>query len=217
MYHIIYMTKNQINNKIYIGMHSTYNLNDGYLGSGHALLKAIEKYGKSNFIRTIIHFCYSYDDLIYWESLIVDQNFVCRNDTYNIKLGGGNSGKVSEETKKMISKSLKGREGRKLNPEELQAHKDRMKIVMNSPSTKQKCSQAKKDKPGNKHSEESKKKISDAQKNLTPEQLQRKSECKKGIKNGMYGKKWFNNGTDSKLFKNGEEPDGWILGRLFTK
>jgi hypothetical protein len=36
-YHIIYKTTNLINGKIYVGMHSTDNLNDGYLGSGWIL------------------------------------------------------------------------------------------------------------------------------------------------------------------------------------
>lgn len=33
-YHIIHKTTNLINGKIYVGMHSTDNLNDGYLGMG---------------------------------------------------------------------------------------------------------------------------------------------------------------------------------------
>ena len=48
-YHIIYKTTNLINGKIYVGMHSTDNLNDGYLGSGWILKQAIKKYGKENF------------------------------------------------------------------------------------------------------------------------------------------------------------------------
>jgi len=48
----IYLTVNQINGKIYIGQ-TSINKN-GYIGSGKLLKKAIKKYGKYNFIRTIL-------------------------------------------------------------------------------------------------------------------------------------------------------------------
>ena len=48
-YHFLYQTKNIITNMTYIGRHSTDNLNDGYLGSGTILKRAIKKYGKHNF------------------------------------------------------------------------------------------------------------------------------------------------------------------------
>lgn len=114
MYHIVYLTTNLINNKIYVGVHSTYNLNDGYLGSGTTLLKAIKKYGKPNFKRDILHMCISEEDTLCWESCIVDDVFVSRSDTYNIKLGGGNKVPHTDEIK---SKLRKTQLGRKATPE----------------------------------------------------------------------------------------------------
>lgn len=49
--YIIYQTTNILNNKIYIGMHKTSDLNDKYLGSGKLLNLAIQKYGRDNFTR----------------------------------------------------------------------------------------------------------------------------------------------------------------------
>ena len=42
-YHFIYKTTNLLSGKYYIGMHSTDNLDDGYLGSGYRLRLAIKK------------------------------------------------------------------------------------------------------------------------------------------------------------------------------
>lgn len=40
-YNYIYLIRNLINNKIYIGKHSTDNYDDGYFGSGAYLKRAI--------------------------------------------------------------------------------------------------------------------------------------------------------------------------------
>ena len=45
-YNYIYIITNIVNGKIYIGKHSTDDLNDGYLGSGKKLRLAKNKYGK---------------------------------------------------------------------------------------------------------------------------------------------------------------------------
>lgn len=42
-YIYIYKITNTINNKIYIGRHTTENINDGYMGSGRLLVQAQEK------------------------------------------------------------------------------------------------------------------------------------------------------------------------------
>ena len=105
MYHIVYLTTNLVNNKIYIGVHSTYDLNDDYLGSGFALKKAINKYGKEKFKREILFYCLSREDAFEIENKIVDLYFINKSFTYNQDVGGlgcMKNRKHSEKTKKII-------------------------------------------------------------------------------------------------------------------
>lgn len=71
-----------------MGVHSTQNLDDGYLGSGKVLRRAIKKYGIENFTKKILEYFDNVDDLLRRESEIVNETFIQRSDTYNIKLGG---------------------------------------------------------------------------------------------------------------------------------
>ena len=107
MEYIVYLTKNIINNKIYVGVHHTDdpNIFDGYLGRGlwknHTrYIKnpiapfhyAVRKYGVENFKREVL-FIYPYnkegEEKAYnKEAEIVDEAFVARDDTYNVALGG---------------------------------------------------------------------------------------------------------------------------------
>jgi hypothetical protein len=108
MYYLIYEIKNIINNKIYIGCHKTTNINDNYMGSGKILNYAIKKYGIENFTKTIIHLLDSEKDMFLKEKELVDDLFINRSDTYNIKTGGyGGFGYInkiiSSEDKKKIS------------------------------------------------------------------------------------------------------------------
>lgn len=57
MYYIIYKTTNLINGKFYIGKHQTKDLNDGYMGSGRLINRAIKKYGLDQFKTEIIEMC----------------------------------------------------------------------------------------------------------------------------------------------------------------
>ena len=87
-FYILYKTTNLINGNIYIGIHQTNNLNDGYLGSGKNLLNAIKKYGKPNFYREILEFFIDEKSMVDREIEIVTEDFCKRKDTYNIMPGG---------------------------------------------------------------------------------------------------------------------------------
>jgi hypothetical protein len=88
-FHFIYKTSNLLNNKFYIGMHSTENVEDGYIGSGTILWHAIKKYGKSNFITEIIEYLPNREELKAREKEIVNENLLKDPLCMNIQKGGG--------------------------------------------------------------------------------------------------------------------------------
>lgn len=90
-HHFVYKTTNLINGKWYIGKHSTYNLDDGYLGSSKHLKSAIKKYGKHKFKREILVFCDSEQDAYIKEAELVTMEVVQNPMTYN-KMPGGEGG-----------------------------------------------------------------------------------------------------------------------------
>jgi hypothetical protein len=87
-YHYLYKTTNLINGDYYYGMHSTYNLNDNYLGSGKRLKYSINKYGKDNFKREIIQMYDTKKELIQGEIELITENIVKDSKCLNLKPGG---------------------------------------------------------------------------------------------------------------------------------
>lgn len=109
LHNIIYKISNNFDNMFYIGAHSTNDLNDKYMGSGTRLKRAIKKHSKENFKREILHDVENSELMFFIEQLIVDEDFVKREDTYNCKTGGINKFLYCEETRQKISKALKGK------------------------------------------------------------------------------------------------------------
>lgn len=88
-YHYIYIITDLLNNKKYIGKHSTFNINDGYMGSGTKIKEIIKQGNKDKLKKEIIEFCPSeeiaYEREKYW---IRYYNAVESDNFYNIKEGG---------------------------------------------------------------------------------------------------------------------------------
>lgn len=111
-HHIIYKTTNSVNGKFYIGMHSTNDLNDGYIGSGVILWKAVEKYGISNFKTEVLEYCSSRIDLCECEIKWINELDAVNSEmSYNLRAGGNNPYIYvpTEEVRRKISNTLKGR------------------------------------------------------------------------------------------------------------
>ena len=83
-YHYFYKITNLINDKYYYGIHSTNDLNDGYMGSGKALKAAIKKYGVENFRKDILKFFSSLEELSEFEKFIVNEDLVNDSNCYNL-------------------------------------------------------------------------------------------------------------------------------------
>lgn len=81
----VYKTTNLLNGRYYIGVHTTENENDGYLGSGTAITEAVKKYGRENFAREILEYYDTPSKAYEAEESLVDVNDPL---SYNMKKGG---------------------------------------------------------------------------------------------------------------------------------
>jgi len=112
-YHFIYKTTNLLSGKYYIGMHSTDDLNDGYMGSGRRLRFSINKHGKENHKVEILEFVSSRAELIAREKDVVNLDELAKEDCMNLMVGG-KGGFISDEQQRHRSKSASDAAKRKL-------------------------------------------------------------------------------------------------------
>jgi group I intron endonuclease len=170
MLYILYKTSNKINGKIYIGVHKTEDINDGYLGSGKGILDALKKYNKNDFAREVLYTFESEEEMYKKEAEIVDIEFIKRADTYNQALGGdlgGTTGwsnwnnapidiRFSKNTRKKISDACSGELNGFYGKKHSKKTKDYLSLVRKGTRTGAGNSFY-----GKKHTEETKKKISE--------------------------------------------------------
>lgn len=84
MHYLVYKITNLLDNKYYIGVHKTKNIDDGYMGSGKYLKYAIKKHGIENFKKEILFECSSSEEMFEKEKELVEIS----EKSYNLKNGG---------------------------------------------------------------------------------------------------------------------------------
>ncbi len=225
-HYLIYQIRNKLNGMIYIGQHQTNNINDGYMGSGIRIVRAIKKYGVENFEKTILFECTSVEEMNAKEAEIVNEDFIARDDVYNINVGGAGSwdylnsqkSDYGPNTEKRHNAMCLANKNRDLKQQSIRCKQTFDKKRQNTSEWQTFCrnvsngvKQHKIDHPewmvkenhpmfGKHHSKSSKQKMS----------IHAKEH------NSMHGKMWICNFEleESKVWKINEPiPDGWVKGR----
>jgi hypothetical protein len=214
-YHFVYKTKNKLNGKYYYGMHSTDNLEDGYLGSGKRLKYAISKYGKENFEIQVVEWFFDRKSLIEGEKRIITEEIINDEDSYNISYGGYGGIMNYTHKEKFIAGAKKGRETTDKILKERFGGGDDWRSKFNTHILKKLWQDDEYRKKhlkninwtGRKHSEETKTKMSEQRKNTG-----------NGDKNSQFGTKWITDGNkNKKINKNDSLPNGWEYGRKIKR
>lgn len=212
-YHFVYKTICLITNRYYYGMHSTDDLDDGYLGSGKRLKYSINKYGKDNHRCEKVEFLESRELLRKREKEIVNEELLNDPLCMNLSIGGeggsnthgraivkdsnGHIFNVALDDERYTSGKLKG------VTSNMDYYKD--------PNYRKNLSEKLKDYnkrygnpfTGKKHTSEYKKHMSKIM-----------SIKHAGVNNPSYGTCWITNEKENKkIYKGDDIPSGWRLGR----
>ena len=213
MHYYLYEIRNNINGKIYIGVHKTKVLDDGYMGSGKLIKAVIEKYGLENFTKTILETFETQEEMFAKEKEVVNEEFLTREDTYNLcrgGLGGGFDFINSNKDEAYASRRLGGLRS-------IEKHGSPLIRWMMESSSEEKSEKQKKSVrlrkengtyvndsfTGKTHTEETKRSIGNAN-----------SIHQTGTGNSQYGTMWITDGLiDKKIKKDEIIPEGWNKGR----
>lgn len=220
MDYIVYRTTNNITGCYYIGVHKTKNFNDGYLGSGLIIKRAIEQYGRENFSKQVL--CAFSDKK---EACAKEREYIAFAagdvDCYNLHEGGhggwsvinakklnNKNGNFKRATEARVHKiktdpvfreqfkaaTYKGYEKARLNPKFGMFNKKAQALAVAAWT-------------GQHHSKDSIKKM---------------SEAKSGERHNFYGMKWMKtaDGVSDRVPPDEVEnrlANGWTFGRVYRK
>ncbi len=202
MNYIIYKTTNLLDGMYYIGCHQTDNLDDGYLGSGKYLKRAIKKYGAKNFKFEILLSSSSKEEMFRLERSIVNESLINDPLSYNLKIGGsgGNPGIVGAFKGKKHSEETKEKQ-RQAALKQIISDETRQKLSMNNAM---------------KNNPEIRKKVSTSLTGRTQSE-----EHRKNVAEANLGKMLVNDGVSAKRISREElvkyQNLGWFKGGLPRK
>lgn len=213
MKYVIYKITNKINGKIYLGKHQTANPDDNYMGSGKILKYAQSKYGIENFIKEILHIFDTKEEMNTKEAEIVTEEFCLREDTYNICVGGKggfsyiNRTKTPEQRKKSAAaaalhtnKLKQQKYGNEWRSRSMEAAREKRRYLL-----EQGIIDYNRNGFTGKHTNETKKIISD----------KAKERLKEPSNNSQYGTLWITDGSFNRKIKSVDIiPEGWYKGRV---
>ena len=201
-YHYLYKITNLKNDKYYIGMHSTDNLDDGYFGSGKKIRNSVRKHGKCMHKIEFLEFFENRKDLALREAEIVNAEFLKDYLCMNLQLGGG-GGFISEEHRLKCQRAG----GKKVLISFSKKNAERLKNDLEYKIRFSNSLKGHKSFLDKKHTKESIEKM-------------RKSKIDHGIgkNNSQFGTKWINNRIIDKKIKETDLDsyinNGWYLGRI---
>lgn len=167
----VYLIKNLINGKVYVGSHTSKSFDKHYYGSGTIIKLAIKKYGRKNFKRKVLFKANSLEELQNVETHFINKIKNKYGDNiYNIGLVGGKAmmGRShSLEARKRMSEQRKGKNN-SMYGVRLTGNKNGMWGKKHSPETKEKIKKSlnsfeilKKANIGKKRTAEQKKNVGD--------------------------------------------------------
>ena len=211
LFHFIYKTTDVRNGNFYIGMHSTNNLDDGYIGSGTRLKHLIYKHGNDIFNMEILEFLPDRKSLRLRESELVTSDLILEEKCMNLKPGGyGGFNNDTHQLKCSQAAGLKHAERMKKDDEYRKKYSDKLSKSGKKRHQEGNLKNFSYDWTGKKHSEESKKKMSMIKKNVGL-----------GETNSQFGTIWITKDNQNKKIKKDDLStflnEGWVKGRIINK
>ena len=202
MYHFLYRTECKITKKYYIGVHSTSNLDDGYLGSGILLQESLKTYGKDNHTLEILQFFNSKEEKFQAEKNYITLEMINDPNCLNFSFGG-NGGIMNENHYTSFMEAGRKAFKQKLqDPEFKQFYGKKISEANYRRIARGEIIKAP-DWTGRKHSTQTIEKIK-----------QSKATQGSGENNSQFGSCWITNGTENKKIKKGDLiPTDWVKGR----
>ena len=221
-YHVIYKTTCKISGRYYVGMHSTDNLADGYIGSGKRLWQSIKKHGVEQHVCEVLEHLPSRDALRLREAELVNEQLLSDHLCMNIAFGGDGgwehcNAKLTHEQRYQLG--LAGGAATKLareaDPEKYKHLNELAVKIMTATASKQWQSDREQmlewQQNATKHAASE---AAKSKRNKTFAAIAHQS----GAKNSQYGKCWVQNGQHSLSIKKEELEQyltqGYVRGRM---